>query len=604
MSGAGGGRVYVVARSHGGLAPVLRQAGIAAVEHVTHERMPERTDLEPADVLVLDLEDLPARLTAQALIPLAARAQVVLVSGDRDVAAGWLQLAADHTVVIEACPAAERERGCPRVVSRVLKLARSLDPRVLAHAVLAARPVWVQELEAQVQAICADPWGLRRPAQLAVATERPMRVLRARCAAAGNERVEHFITEVRLAIREHAIERLGLRAGRADLLAGIADRSNGRRQAKRARRGLADRLGGGALGLLLSVLVASCGGGDRAAQAAPDSARERGEPVALPVVGALVRRGDLVLTVRTTGRVRAERLVSLKAEIQGTVAEVLARPGQRVDSGQVLARFDPRPFDLAVREAEAGLADAQVQFNDLSLGDDSTDTSDAARRRRDNFRLRAGLPAAEARLDRARLDRERAVILAPFGGVVDEVGVVPGQRVGAGDLVARIVDLGRLVVEASVLEHDLLLLRAGGQARVTPSAGGGRSFVGRIAAVLPVVDSTTRAGRVLVRVRADGLLRPGMYADVELESERLRDRVLVPAAAVIERDGRPLVFRARGGRAEWVYVQAGRSNGRETEVQPDSSTQMVPVAAGDTVLVEGHLTLTHDATIRVKPGHP
>jgi membrane fusion protein (multidrug efflux system) len=352
-------------------------------------------------------------------------------------------------------------------------------------------------------------------------------------------------------------------------------------------------------GLLVVALAGSgCGGSDRAEAAPPESARDT-EPLALPVVGAEARRGDLVLTVRTTARVRAERLVNIRAETQGTVTEVTVRPGGRADSGQVLVRFDPRPFDLAVREAEAGLDDARVRLNDLMLGDSSREGEAAYRTRYDNARIRAGIAVAEARLERARLERERAAVTAPFAGVIDELGVAPGQRVGAGELLARLVDLRGLIVEASVLEHDLPLLRPGGQARVTASASGGSVLEGVIVAVLPVVDSTTRAGRVLVRVRSGGELRPGMYADVELESERLRGRVLVPAGAVIERDGRPLVFRARGGRAEWVYVIAGRSNGRETEIRPDSSTHLPAVAPGDTVLTSGHVTITHDAIVRV-----
>lgn len=90
-----------------------------------------------------------------------------------------------------------------------------------------------------------------------------------------------------------------------------------------------------------------------------------------------------------------------------------------------------------------------------------------------------------------------------------------------------------------------------------------------------------------------------MYADVELESKRLTDRRLVPARAVIERDGRPLVFLVKGGRAQWVYINPGRSNNVETEVLPDSVTGAIPVAIGDQAIIEGHLTLTHDAPVRL-----
>jgi HlyD family secretion protein len=124
------------------------------------------------------------------------------------------------------------------------------------------------------------------------------------------------------------------------------------------------------------------------------------------------------------------------------------------------------------------------------------------------------------------------------------------------------------------------------------------AVAGRVTAVLPVIDTVTRAGRVYVRLPQGGALRPGMYADVRLEAQRLTKRRLVPVRAIIERDGRPLVFVVKDGRAQWVYIQQGRSNGIETELLPDSASGVIPVEVGDKVIVEGHLTLTHDAPVR------
>jgi HlyD family secretion protein len=150
-----------------------------------------------------------------------------------------------------------------------------------------------------------------------------------------------------------------------------------------------------------------------------------------------------------------------------------------------------------------------------------------------------------------------------------------------------------------VLEHDLPLIKVGGTAVITSAAIPGQSVAGTVIAILPLVDSTTRAGRAFVRARTDGTLRPGMYADVRLEAQRLTNRRLVPTRAIIERDGRPLVFVVRNGRAQWTYVQPGRSNGTVTEILPDSVSGQIPVEPGDQVIVEGHLTLIHDAPVRV-----
>ena len=356
--------------------------------------------------------------------------------------------------------------------------------------------------------------------------------------------------------------------------------------------------------LAAAVLLAGCKGKEASAEDGADSTAAEGEEASrsnlrLPVVGAAVRKGDLVLSVATAGQVRSDAVSSLRFETDGTVQEVLVRPGQRVTKGQPLVRLDPRPFDMAVAEAEAAVEQAKVQYLDNIVPDSIVSGKAPTEERRRNARARSGLDGAEVRLQRAKLDRERSVITAPFAGTVDRVQVAAGERVRAGQDAATVVDLSRLVVEAQVLEHDLPLVKVGGIARVTAAALGGRELTGRITALLPLVDSATRAGRALVEVRGDQVLRPGMYADVRLEATRLPGRVLVPSRAIIERDGRPLVFVVKEGKAQWTYILPGRTNGIDTEVLPDSTSQQVPVAVGDTVIIEGHLTLTHDAPVRL-----
>jgi RND family efflux transporter MFP subunit len=362
--------------------------------------------------------------------------------------------------------------------------------------------------------------------------------------------------------------------------------------------------------LLAAALLAAPGCKGKPAQAegdkpAGDAGLGGGSSLALPVAGEAVRRGDLVLTVATTGQVRSEAVAALKGETNGSVEEVFVRPGSRVKRGDPILKLDLRPFDLAVREAEAGLAEAQIRYQG-SLASDSILLGPAQEADRlKNALALSGVPAAQVRLEKAQLDRERSTITAPFDGIVDRVSIAAGERLSPGQDVATVVDVSHLRVEAQVLEHDLPYVRPGGEALISTPATQGEPVHGRITAVLPLVDSTSRAGRVVVSVgghscaRIQPCLQPGMYADLRLEATRLPNRIIVPARSVIERDGRPLVFVVKGGRAQWVYILPGRSNGAETEVLPDSSTGQIPVAVGDTVLTEGHLTLTHDAPVRV-----
>ncbi|MCZ6754800.1 MAG: efflux RND transporter periplasmic adaptor subunit [Gemmatimonadetes bacterium] len=335
----------------------------------------------------------------------------------------------------------------------------------------------------------------------------------------------------------------------------------------------------------------------------PDSAAAAPErpsrTLALPVVGRPVHRGDLVLTVATTGQVRSDAIATLRAETAGRVDDVLVRPGSKVSRGQVLVRLDSMPFVLSLREAQTVIDQADLQYRDLLITDSIVTGEAPTEQKRHTAAARSGLAAAMIRYDQRVLERRQATIVAPFDGTVDRVEVTAGERVSSGEDLLTLVDGAHLWIEASVLEHDLPLIREGGRAVVTTAAHPDQPIIGRITTLLPLVDSTTRAGRAVVRVRGTGGLRPGMYADVELETTRLADRLLVPSAAVIERDGRPLVFVVRDGRAQWVYLQLGRSNGIDTEVLPDDATGEFPLVEGDTVLIEGHLTLTHDAPVRL-----
>src|ERR1043166_10253526 len=98
-----------------------------------------------------------------------------------------------------------------------------------------------------------------------------------------------------------------------------------------------------------------------------DSAQASGSTVTLPVVGEAVRKGDLILSVVTTGQVRSEAVSLLKSETQGPIAAVLVRPGDRVSKGQALLQVDPRPLDLAVKDAEAKLDQARLQLLDNTV---------------------------------------------------------------------------------------------------------------------------------------------------------------------------------------------------------------------------------------------
>jgi multidrug efflux pump subunit AcrA (membrane-fusion protein) len=93
-------------------------------------------------------------------------------------------------------------------------------------------------------------------------------------------------------------------------------------------------------------------------------------------------------------------------------------------------------------------------------------------------------------------------------------------------------------------------------------------------------------------------MRPGMFARALIAGERFENRLLIPREAVLTRDARPLVFKVEGDRAKWLYVELGVSNDHLVEVI--SVLQGGTLDADDRVVVSDHLTLAHDAKIKVR----
>jgi membrane fusion protein (multidrug efflux system) len=242
----------------------------------------------------------------------------------------------------------------------------------------------------------------------------------------------------------------------------------------------------------------------------------------------------------------------------------------------------------------------------MTLFDDRIEDPGVRRERAKAARARSGLDRAEAAVSRARLDLGNTALAAPFSGRIANVLVGPGEVVAAGEDLLTVVDLSPILVEVQIVESELRWLREGGTAEVRLPALPDMVLRGRIRSINPVVDPATRAARVtVILANPEGRILPGMFAEVKLEGRSFEDRVLVPEEAIVERDGRTLVFVFEPihdgppgeGSARWVYVTSGLSNDRFVELLEKEGTE-VP-GPGTLVVTAGNYTLIHDARVRI-----
>lgn len=337
---------------------------------------------------------------------------------------------------------------------------------------------------------------------------------------------------------------------------------------------------------LLALALAGCAG-DEAPEAAPS----------LTVSLASPQFREVAREVVASGAVAAWEEVSVGVELSGLrVAAVEVEVGSVVAAGDVLLRVDDRTLasqlaqaDAQVREARTNLetarrkaarirelADAQM----VALQD--AEEAEAAR-----ANAEARLNTAIASRDAARVQRDFTVVRAPVAGVVSARSVQPGQVVGAGTELVRLIRDGRLEWRAELAEADLLRVAPGTPVRVESPGGG---FVdGRVRTVSPALDAQRRTGTVYVDLPDPGALRAGMFAQGRLALGRAR-ALLVPGEAVVRRDGRAYVFTVAGdGRVRERAVATGGEHGDLVEVRDGLGADERVVARGAGFLGDGDL---------------
>lgn len=319
-----------------------------------------------------------------------------------------------------------------------------------------------------------------------------------------------------------------------------------------------------------------------------------------PVVGTVVVRDTLRISVISKAQAEALREAKVTAQVSGIVTSVRVRENQEVRAGQMLLRIDTTDYALNLADMRAALQRAEVDYEVRLLQDEVIEDPELRAARAERARVLTGVLGAEVNLRRAELEMEKTRVTAPFAGRIADLKVVEGQYVGAGTELFTVVTLDPIKVSVSALETAVVDLEEGRGAAMVFAALPDTTFFGRIETINPKMDLQTNTTRVTVLLpNPDGRIRPGMYADARLETRQIPDVVLVPRSAIREtEDRRTHLFVEENGRAKWIYVPLGRMNDQLVELlgEPGSQEWVEP---GWTVLVDGHQSIIHDAAVQL-----
>ena len=320
----------------------------------------------------------------------------------------------------------------------------------------------------------------------------------------------------------------------------------------------------------------------------------------------LVDRGEIAATVIATGTVQPVTKVQVGTYVSGPIREIHVDFNSPVAKGQLVAKIDPAPFEVKVRQADANLANARAQVEkaraDLRLkrltfernrslrerdliSQDELDTSESndAQAAAQLSLAEAGVKQAQAALEEARISLSYTEIRSPVDGVVVSRAVDVGQTVAASfqtpTLFEIAQDLTKMQVNANVSESDIGGLREGQNTSFGVDAYPGRVFEGRVVQVRnsPITVLNVVTYDVIIAVdNSDLALKPGMTATVTITTARREDVLRVPLRALRfrpETDGEaasppPAVAAGRAAPdGAGVYVLDGEGELRRVELR-------------------------------------
>lgn len=286
------------------------------------------------------------------------------------------------------------------------------------------------------------------------------------------------------------------------------------------------------------------------------------EPVSYGLTTSSITRGDIVSTVTATGELNALNVVEIGTQVSGTIQEIYVDYNSPVKAGQLLALIDPSVLRLTLSESEATLAvyQASVQSARASLNDSerqlarnrelfarkliarsTVDTSetDVAVKRASLREAQSRVVQGRAAVERARTNLNYTRITSPVNGVVIDRQVDAGQTVAASyqtpTLFKVAEDLTRMQIETKVDEADIGTVAEGQSVTFRVDAFPDDTFDGRVVQVriAPSTSDNVVTYTVIIHVDNPELkLKPGMTANVSIETAKCVDALRIPVAAL------------------------------------------------------------------------
>lgn len=333
--------------------------------------------------------------------------------------------------------------------------------------------------------------------------------------------------------------------------------------------------------VLICSLSACKGGGGGEGEAQAKSGKEN-KPEAIPVEVARAAKRPIAASYTGTAPLEPRGESQVVAKTSGVALNVLVEEGQQVRAGQPLVRLDPDRARLAVAQTEAQMRKLENNYRrSTQLAKQQMVSAN------DVDQIKYDLENMRAQHRLATLELSYTTVLAPISGVIASRSIKDGNFVQINTPIFRIVDTSQLEATLNVPERELATLKGGQPAVLAVDAMPGKTFVGKVDRVSPVVDSGSGTFRVVLAFVGGGVLQPGMFGRIKIDYDQRADALVVPRSALLDDENDPAVFAIRNGKAARVPVKLGYTDGAWAEIRSGVKQGEQVVTAGKVALREG-----------------
>lgn len=323
------------------------------------------------------------------------------------------------------------------------------------------------------------------------------------------------------------------------------------------------------------------------------------KPAPQIVTAVKVEMQDWRPTIKAVGTLNPVRGVNVTTEVAGLVRTIHFHSGQDVKAGEVLVELnaDSDKAQLAALQAAADLSASVLvrdrqQFEVKAISQAQLDADQA------DLRVKRASAAQQAALV------AKKTIRAPFAGRLGITAVNPGQYLNPGDAIVTLQTLNPIYIDFSLPQRQLGSLSLGQHLTLSSDAFPGQSFTGKVTAINPKVDPSTRNLQLQATVANDKLqLLPGMFASVNVDTGAVQHYLTLPQTAITYNPYGSTAFVLKPGKtkdakgntgleAQQVFVTTGETRGDQIAILTGLST-------GQQVVTSGGLKLTNGAPVIV-----